>query len=260
VQSVLQQMPGPVAVSFTQCAFWHSAFAAHGWPSSFGPQLPFTHAIPSAHSALVVHLLLHAPLRHLNCPHSWIWAGWQVPRPSQERAVFTAVAVAQVAGPQGVSAGYRLQVPKPSQTPVLPQVVAAILAHIGWPWPAGVGMQVPGAARELQVRQAPPHALLQQMPLPLTMSAQKVEAQSSPLAQTAPFIFLPQLPFTHLRPATQSASLEQTSKQALVERLQERGAQTVVVPSLHTPAPSQVYRPVTASASQAPALQTVPAS
>ena len=131
VQSVLQQIPGPVAMSFTQCAFWHSAFALHGWPSTLGPQLPFTQAMPSAQSAFVVHLLLHAPLTHLNCPHSWTWGGWQVPRPSQERAVFTVVVVAQVADPQGVSLGYRLQPPKPSQMPVLPQVDAAVFAHIG---------------------------------------------------------------------------------------------------------------------------------
>lgn len=75
VQSVLQQTPGPVAVSFTQWAFWHSEFALHGWPSTLGPQLPFTQAMPSAQSAFVVHLLLHAPLTHLNCPHSCTWAG-----------------------------------------------------------------------------------------------------------------------------------------------------------------------------------------
>jgi hypothetical protein len=121
-------------------------------------------------------------------------------------------------------------------------------------------MQVPGAETELQVRQAPPQSALQQTPLPLTMSAQKVDAHSSPLAQTAPFIFLPQLPFTHLRPATQSASLAQVSKHALVARLQEKGAHTVDAPSLHVPAPSQVYMPMTASASQVPALQMVPGS
>lgn len=119
---------------------------------------------------------------------------------------------------------------------------------------------MPGDASELQVRQAPPQSLLQQTPLPLTMSAQKVDAHSSPLAHTAPFIFLPQLPFTHLRPATQSASLAQVSKQALVERLHENGAHTVDAPSLQAPAPSQVYMPVMASASQLPALQMVPGS
>src|SRR5262245_36468173 len=131
---------------------------------------------------------------------------------------------------------------------------------MGWPWPAGIGMHVPGEARRLQDRQAPPQALLQQTPLPLTMSAQKVDAHSSAFAHTAPFIFLPQLPPTHLRPATQSASLEHPSKQSLVPRLHEKGAHTLVSPSLHAPAPSQVYVPTTASESQDPALQTVPGS
>ena len=62
VQSVLQQMPAPPAVSVTQWAFWHWEFIVQGWPSTRGPQLPLTQAMPSAQSALVVHLELHAPL------------------------------------------------------------------------------------------------------------------------------------------------------------------------------------------------------
>lgn len=105
VQSVLQQMPGPVALSFTQWAFWHSELAEHGWPSSLGPQVPFMHAMPSLQSALVVHFELQAPFTHLNEPHSSVSAAWQVPRPSHELAVLTEVAVAQVAAPQGVPVG-----------------------------------------------------------------------------------------------------------------------------------------------------------
>lgn len=105
VQSVLQQMPGPVGVSFTQWAFWHSEFAVHGWPSSLGPQVPFMQAMPSLQSALVVHFELHAPFTHLKDPHSKVSGGWQVPRPSHELAVLTEVALAQVAAAQGVPAG-----------------------------------------------------------------------------------------------------------------------------------------------------------
>jgi hypothetical protein len=84
-----------------------------------------------------------------------------------------------------------------------------------------MGVQVPAVATRLHERQAPSHAMLQQTPLPLTMSAQKVDAHSSPVPHSAPFGFLPHIPWTHLRPATQSASLEQAAKQAFVVRLQE---------------------------------------
>ena len=92
------------------------------------------------------------------------------------------------------------------------------------------------------------------------MSAQCSDAHSVFPEQTAPFIFLPQLPFMHLRPATQSASLLHLSKQALVEALQRNGAQTMEAPSLHLPAPSQVLVPTTAPESQVPLEHTVPAS
>jgi hypothetical protein len=59
-QAVLQQTPS------MQFPFWHSVLLAHFCPSSFGPQLPIatTQAMPSAQSAFVVHLELHAPFAH----------------------------------------------------------------------------------------------------------------------------------------------------------------------------------------------------
>lgn len=98
-----------------------------------------------------------------------------------------------------------------------------------------MGMQAPGDETRLHDRHAPPQALLQQTPLPLTMSAQNVDAHSLPAEHTAPFIFKPHVPPTHFTPVTQSASLVQLSKHWFVARLQEWGAQTTVAPSLHEP-------------------------
>jgi hypothetical protein len=221
VQAVLQQTPWPPVVSTTQLLFWHCAFAVQGCPSTFGPQLPLTQAMPSAQSALVTHLELQAPLAHRKLPHSCVSGVWQVPRPSQVRGALADVEVTQVAAAQGVPEGYSEQAPNPSHTPVLPQVIEACLAHKGCPWPAGIGLQVPGDATRLQERQTPSQALLQQTPLPLATSAQKPDAHSSGLAHSNPFIFLPHIPSTHLRPATQSASLVQAPKHAFVLRLQE---------------------------------------
>jgi hypothetical protein len=40
----------------------HSLPAAQGWPSAFGPQLPFTQVCPSTQSPSLVHWLTQAPL------------------------------------------------------------------------------------------------------------------------------------------------------------------------------------------------------
>jgi hypothetical protein len=101
VQGVLQQTPS------TQLPFWQSALAAHFCPSTFAPQLPVatTQAIPSAQSASVVHLELHAPFAHLYFPQSCTSEAWQEPRPSQVWAVFIDVGPAHVDGPHTVVAG-----------------------------------------------------------------------------------------------------------------------------------------------------------
>ena len=103
--SVLQQIPGPVAVSRTQCWFRQSAFAVQGWPSTFGPQLLLTQATPSAQSAAVVHRALHLPLAQRYVPQVANSARRQVPRPSHVRSPFMAVVPEHVGAPQGVSAG-----------------------------------------------------------------------------------------------------------------------------------------------------------
>jgi hypothetical protein len=74
--------------------------------------------------------------------------------------------------------------------------------------PADTGEHVPCNPTRLHDRQAPPQAVLQQTP-----SAQFPDAHSeSPIGHRAPFIFLPQLPFTHRRPSTQSLSVAQVEK------------------------------------------------
>lgn len=169
-----------------------------------------------------------------------------------------AVAPEQVEDAHGVEAGYSEHVPKPSHTPVVPQVSTGVCRHSGWPLPADTGEHVPCMPTRLQDRQAPPQAVLQHTP-----SAQWPDAHSlSPIGHSAPFIFLPQLPAVHLRPETQSAFVAQVAKQlfGLTEVSHENGAQTVEGPSLHCPLPSQTLVFVTASFSQVPGLHTVPDS
>jgi hypothetical protein len=60
-----------------------------------------------------------------------------------------------------------------------------------------MGQHVPPRPGRAQDTQPPSHATLQQ-----TVSAQNPEAHSSPVPHFAPFIFLPQLRFTHCCPLT----------------------------------------------------------
>ena len=69
-----------------------------------------------------------------------------------------------------------------------------------------------------QLRQAVLQATLQQTP-----SAQWPEAHSASALHEAASIFTPQLPLRQVWPATQSASLEQPSKQAILVSSQEKG-------------------------------------
>ncbi len=95
-------------------------------------------------------------------------------------------------------------------------------------------------------------AALQQNP-----SAQKPDAHWPGFVHGVLFIPSPQLPSTHLRPVTQSASLAQTPRQTFVAESHKNGAHTLVAPSRQRPAPSQVLTPTMAPVSQTPGLQTV---
>jgi hypothetical protein len=207
------------------------------------------------HSALVVQMELQVPLAHLYMPQSRISDAWHDPSPSQARVVFIAVGPEHVDVPHTVVDEYVVQVPKPSHTPVVPQVDVAALVHNACPWPAAIGEHMPTWAVKLQARQAPPQAVLQQTP-----SAQWTDAHSMSPMQLAPFGLRPHILLTHFRPATQSASLAHEGKHCDVAALHEYGAQMVDAPSLQWPTPSHVYVSVTASPRHVPALQVVPTS
>jgi hypothetical protein len=110
----------------------------------------------------------------------------------------------------------------------------------------------PGVAHETQ---PPWQETLQQTP-----SAQKPDAQSAAAVHCAPFIFLPQLPATHCCVLTHWLDCVHDSKHAPLTESHEYGAQIVVGPGRQRPAPSHANAPVTASPSQVPALQIVPAT
>jgi hypothetical protein len=102
----------------------------------------------------------------------------------------------QLAGLQGVFSGNRVQLPKPSQSPVVAQVLLSWAGHAESDWPAGMNLQRPKEPTRLHDTQAPLQATLQQTP-----SVQKPEVQSLSFAHLAPFSFKPQLRFTHCWPA-----------------------------------------------------------
>jgi hypothetical protein len=215
VQASLQHTPS------TQLPFWQSVPAVQSWPStSFDPQLLFTQGWPSSQSASVAQTDGQSPLTQRKFPQSLDCGAVQVPSPSQVRAPFMVVAAGQVAEPHTVAAGNFAQVPKPSHSPVVPQVVDARAGQTASACPAGMGEQVPSRVGRPQERQSPVQAELQQYP-----STQWVEAQSTSALQLAPFIFGPQVPATHLMPALQLASLTQLGEQAFVVGSQENGAQ-----------------------------------
>lgn len=180
--------------------------------------------------------------------------GRQVPSPLQVPGVFIRSPVHEGAT-QTVSAAYLAQPPRPSQVPVWPQVDGSVAVQILWgsPAPSAVGQQVPTRPLWLQLTQGPLQATLQQNP-----SAQNPEAHWFAAVQTAPMGRLPQLPFTHLTFAAQSASDEQVVTQALVLASQVNGAQMVAGPGVQVPAPSHTRIPPTEAPSQVPGWHTVP--
>src|SRR6185312_7651664 len=101
----------------------------------------------------------------------------------------------------------------------------------------------------------PAQATLQQNP-----SAQKPDAHWAALEQAAPMGRLPQLPFTHLTLAAQSASEAQLVVQAPLRVSQLKGAQMVAGPGVQLPAPSQTRIPPSEAPLQVPGWQTVPAT
>ena len=117
----------------------------------------------------------------------------------------------QLSGAQTVPGLYFWQPPLPSQRPFVPHVVAPWSAQTPFEStaPAASGVQWPIVEASAQLLHAPSH-----LPSQHTPSAQKPEAHSLPFVQFAPFIFWPQLPFTHCWPLAQSLVCVQASKQA----------------------------------------------
>lgn len=155
---------------------------------------------------------------------------------------------------QTVSAAYLAHPPKPSQTPVSPQVEASVFTQIacGSATPEATAQQVPGWSPWLQLTQAPVQELLQQRP-----STQYWDSHWLASLQTAPFGRLPQLPFTHFTFGAQSLSDAHCVMQALVVVSQLNGVQMVVGPATQLPAPSQTWTPPTESPLHDPGWHTL---
>ena len=119
----------------------------------------------------------------------------------------------QLAGAQTVPAGVVAQAPRPSQTPVVPQLEAAMATQTaaGSAAPAATGVQVPCLPTIAHELQLPHDADPQQTP-----SVQWPLIQVALPAQAAPFgERLVHEPDGQVKPATQSASFAHMVRQAL---------------------------------------------
>jgi hypothetical protein len=235
----LRQAPVQALSQQTLSTHWfdlHSLEAVQLWPFCLGPQVPFTHAIPSPQSASLLHPVVQAPFTQRNGWHSWTPGARQVPTPSQVPAVFSRFPVPEQDGiMQIVSRGYLAQAPRPSQRPVVPQLAGPLSRHRprGSATPRSIGQQVPSRCGRLQELHAPLQARLQQTP-----SLQWLDLHSLSAAQAAPFILGPQLPATHswLLPHCPS-DVVQDEKQRPLLVSHANGAQMMVAPGLHWPKP-----------------------
>jgi hypothetical protein len=158
----------------------------------------------------------------------------QVPLPSQVRALIRSLPL-QEAAAHWVPAGWKRQLPAPSQVPSWPQVDGAPAMQDGEEAPAGSWWHRPRKPETLQLRQVPQLSASQQTPSvhwPLPHWPSPVQAkprgaswqvepmqvsggrQSAVLAQGEPLLRWPQAPARQVLGATQSASLPQPAKQA----------------------------------------------
>jgi hypothetical protein len=86
-QAALQQKP------WAQKLEAHSVPAAQAVPMAFLPQVPPLQTLGDAQSALLVQVVLHAPVPQANGSHADVVAAWQVPVPLQVRAEVSVVPV-----------------------------------------------------------------------------------------------------------------------------------------------------------------------
>ena len=163
-----------------------------------------TQVCPVWQSISVMQVLLHAPLTHKKGAQSRSPGSRQVPCPSHVREVLSSVSPEHAAGPQGVFSGKSAQDPNASQNPVVSQVVRLLALHAMSGAPASKNVHRPTDPVWLHATHAPAQATLQQTP-----SVQWPEVQSSSPLQVDPFIFLPQLLFTHCWPAAHWALVVQ---------------------------------------------------
>lgn len=197
--------------------------------------------------------MVQALFEHKNGEQSITWASWQVPCPSQTRAVFWVTLAAQLAAPHGVFSGKRAQAPAPSQRPVVSQVETSFAGQRESGTPAPKSLQRPTESASLHDRHAPVQATLQQYP-----SAQWPEAQSSlPPGHGKPFSFKPQRLAEQVWSAAQSELSVHCPAHWLVFGSHVYGAHGTLTSSEQEPLPSQALAFTTPSPSQVPFLQRV---
>jgi len=162
VQAAEQQRPCAQMVEL------HSSLLPHVAPIGFLPQLPLTQLLGDTQSLSDVHVVLQVlpSGAHRKGVQGVVVAPAHWPE-SLHVAVVERMNPTQLSGAQTTPALplYRAHAPVPSQTPVVPQVVAASAGHRSPgsdPWYAG--RQVPSVPGFLQVKQALSQASLQQTP------------------------------------------------------------------------------------------------
>jgi len=163
VHAVAQQIP------CAQKPELHSGAVVQVAPLGFLPQLIVMQVFGARQSAVVAHVVRHAPLvphRNGSQPDD-AEAGRHSPMPSHVRAGVSVEPV-QVAAMHTVPAACWRQVPAPLHMPSLPQVIAAAATH----WvagtsggiPAGIGVHVPAVAARLHDWHAAEQPVLQHRP------------------------------------------------------------------------------------------------
>ena len=193
----------------------HSLEAEQGCPIPRGPHSPVvtpftvccTHWFPGRQSVSALQFLTQALLVHWKGVQSTSWASRQAPWPSQARWAFS-TGPEHEDWPHTVSSEKSEHEPRPSQRPVLPQVVGSLAAHPGSDRPSEMNVHWPIDPVWLHDTQAPLQALLQH-----TLSTQKPEAQGWSGSQGLPLMLRPQLPATHCCPAAHWALVVQLEVQ-----------------------------------------------
>ncbi len=213
----------------------HSPASPQAVPVAFLLHVPPMQKKVVAQSASVPHDVRQVPFPpQANGSHGRVKPAWQVPVPSQRRVPLS-VPPLQVAAAHMVPVRYLRQAPAPSQAPSVLHVDAPLSAH--WPSgssPAGTVLQVPAVPGRAQDRQVPSQVVPQQVPC-----SQKPELHSPAAVHAEPSGFLPQLPFTQVLGAAQSASVAHVVRQALAVGSQVNGMHDCVAVGTHAPLPSQ---------------------